>query len=343
MPLLQSFAFPNSIELRAIEQVKLPARLTSDPSFSIFPFEGAQSHILEWTQEDSYGGMQQMRGLNGKPPRVTPVGERSFMMKPGVYGEHMAIDELEMTVRAARAASLSTPVNIDDLVTRRQDQLLTRRLNRISWTNWQLLVSGILISTDTRGAILQKDAYEIQFYKSTVAWSSRTTATPLEDLSNVGAFEEGQSVDFGGGAIAYMNRITAQNFFRNSNPEDLGGMTGGAGQPARTLAGAQIILTGEDLPNVVVFDGGYYDESLNFVKHIPDGKVVVVGRRESGTNLGNFRFTLNVNNPGSEPAPYTKVIDHLDTTVPRLIEVHDGFNGGPVLYYPGSVVVMDVT
>jgi hypothetical protein len=39
------------------------------------------------------------------------------------------------------------------------------------------------------------------------------------------------------------------------------------------------------------------------------------------------------------PGRYEKVIDRLDTRVPRTIEVHRGHNGGLVIYYGSAIIV----
>ena len=78
---MANYSYPTATELMEIEQVKLP-RLTADsPIFKLFPFEGKRSHLLEWEQEDNYGGMQQIRGLDGKPPRVATVGVSARMLR----------------------------------------------------------------------------------------------------------------------------------------------------------------------------------------------------------------------------------------------------------------------
>jgi hypothetical protein len=75
---------------------------------------------------------------------------------------------------------------------------------------------------------------------------------------------------------------------------------------------------------------------------IPNNKVVVVGTRPAGQRVGEYRITRNANNPDLGPGPYMKVVDNGEDKVPREIDVHDGHNGGPVLYYPGAIVVMSV-
>jgi hypothetical protein len=52
-------------------------------------------------------------------------------------------------------------------------------------------------------------------------------------------------------------------------------------------------------------------------------------------------MTRNANNPGAAPGAYQKVVDNTDD-VPRTVIVHDGHNGGPVVYYPSAICVMTV-
>jgi hypothetical protein len=338
-----NYTYPTATELAEIEQVKLPRLVADSPIFRLFPFEGKRSHLLEWEQEDNYGGLAQIRGLNGKPPRVVPVGAKSFLMKPGVYGEFMAIDEMERTLRRAYGA-FNTPASLDDLVMRRQDQLLLRRLNRIEWLCWQLAIYGYFRVMDNKNAVVHTSGYANQQYTAAVAWDAADTATPkpLYDFRAIQLLGRGQSADFGPGATAYVNRVTANHLMANTNPADLGKKLTVGLNPVTSVQSMNTILSLEGLPNVEVYDDGYHDEDGTWYQWIPDGKVLVVGRRQSGAPLGNFRFTFNVNNPGGEPAPYTRVIDRTEDTIPAEVEVHDGFNGGPVIYHPGSLVVMNV-
>jgi hypothetical protein len=49
-------------------------------------------------------------------------------------------------------------------------------------------------------------------------------------------------------------------------------------------------------------------------------------------------MTRNANNPNMKPGAYMKVFDRGEATVPRSIDVHDGHNGGPCIYYPSALV-----
>src|SRR5438046_2228521 len=96
---MSTFVYPTSSELITVAQDKTP-RLTKDrPIFDIFPIRSVDSHLLRWEQKDNYLGLQQIRGLNGDPARVSRVGGKVYQMEPGVYGEFLRIDEQELTTR----------------------------------------------------------------------------------------------------------------------------------------------------------------------------------------------------------------------------------------------------
>jgi hypothetical protein len=104
------------------------------------------------------------------------------------------------------------------------------------------------------------------------------------------------------------------------------------------------VLGGEALPQLVVHDEGYLDDDGVFQNFIPNNRVIVVGVRP-GAKLGEYQMVRNATNPNMEPGAYTRVWD--SNTVdggrpPRLIEVHDGHNGGPALMFPGDIVLMTV-
>jgi hypothetical protein len=338
---IQTYVFQTPTELREVENLKLPRLVNNSIIFRWFPLEYRRAFHLEWSQKDMYGGMTQIRSLNGRPPRVAPVGERSFLMKPGVYGEYMLVDEYEMTMRAVNRLA-DGPIPLNDLVGQRQDQLLVRRLNRMEWLCWQLALYGQFIVQDVRGVIAHRDAYPVQNYVAPVVWSDRTNARPLDDLNQINLFGRGTGTDFGRRATLVINRITANHLSNNINPADLGGKKVGGGNTITTLPEVNTIFLGNDLPEVVVYDETYLDENNNQVPYIPNGKGVVFGALNNGETIGNFRFVFNANNEGGEPGPYMKVIDKSEWTVPAEVEVHDGWNGGPVIYYPGSIVTVDL-
>lgn len=338
---MATYVYPSAAEIQQIAQDKMP-RLTQDrPIFDIFPVRSVNESLLIWEQLDNFKGLQSVRGLSGQPARVTPVNLRQYQMQPGVYGEFIPINELELTTRRV-AGTFGSPIDITDLVLEKQDQLLNRRLDRIEYIGWTLLATGTFSVSAPNGGVLHTDTFSIQTYSAGVGWSTSATSTPLADFSAVQLLSRGHSVDFGASATAFMNRATFNYLRSNTNSADLyGRRTQGLGT-FNNLQGINQLLMGDDLPKVVVYDQGYLDDSGTFQPFIPANKVVVVGKRPAGQPIAEYRMTRNANNPDLAPGPYMRVIDTGEISIPRAIEVHDGHNGGPVIFFPSAVVVMSV-
>jgi hypothetical protein len=318
---MATFTYPTSAELRAIEQDKMPRLLETRPVFDIFPIVNSDQHHLRWEQYDNFTGLQQARGLNGEPSRVTRVGAKIYQVEPGIYGEFLRIDEVELTLRR-QMGTWNRPISIDDLVVQAQDQLLLRRLDRIEKIVWDLVTTGTFSVPGPNGTTIYTDTYTLQTYSAGVSWGTVATATPLQDFRAVQLKSRGRSVNFGA---------------------HLGGKRVAGLQSILGRADINRVLTMEDLPTIEIYDEGYIDDSNNFQLYIPNSKVVVVGQRPAGQLIGEYRFTRNANNPNMAAGPYTKVFDTGEVKVPRSLEVHDGHNGGPVCFYPSAIVVMTVS
>lgn len=334
-----TYIFPSNSELMMIERDKLPRLTQNRPIFEILPLKNVDSHILLWEQLDNIIGLQQVRGLNGAPLGVNPLGGKSYEGQPGVYGEYIPIDEIKLTARR-QWGSYNKPVDITDLVMEAQDQLLERRLNRIEYNGWRLLIDGTFSALGHEGQVLHTDTYTLQSFTANVAWSTPATSTPLADLRQVQIKARGHSVNFGRQAKVYMNQVTANYMFANTNAADLYGRRVTGLATINSQAQMNELLTMDNLPNIVIYEEGYYDANNVFQLYLADGEAVVVGVRQTGVPIGNYQFTRNANNPDMAPGPYMRVIDTLETKLPREINVHDGHNGGPVLMFPSAICRM---
>lgn len=338
---MATYSFPTAAELTEISQ-ELMIRLEADrPIFKLFPTRTVDNDVLLWDQKDNYKGLQQVRGLNGEPPRVKPVGHKRYRMEPGYYGEHTLIDEAELTRRAQRG-SFTEVISIEDLVGEQQELLLERRLDRIETICWTLLATGTFSVTGPAGVVLHTDSYTTQTYTASPAWATVATATPLADLRAVQLLARGHGVSFGGDATAYTNQATFNSLVSNTNPADVYGRRQAGFGTFNNLTDINKLLTGDNLPELVIYDGGYLNDAGTFTLFIPNNKVIVVGKRPGQQTVGEFRFTRNVNNLESLVGPYQRIIDRGPEDIPRKIEVHDGFNGGVVIQFPSSIVVMTV-
>lgn len=336
----QTLIYPQNAELRTIERDMLPVLEQDDPVFSIMPIEEVNSSVVMWEQEDDFVGLQQIRGMNGAPPVVKSVGGKRFVYEPGIYGEHMNVDEMEMTLRRGWG-DFATPVDISDLVRRRQDQLMTREVSRLKQIAWTLLSTGTFSILNQDGVVLHTDTFALQTLSAAMAWATVATATPLVDFRNAKLLGRGHSVNFGSQARAYANSTTVNSLLNNANAADLFGKRISGGNTFNSLADFNRIFLENDLPQVVEYDEGYKNEAGAFTLFLPNNKVIIVGRRSDGGRIAAYHKTRNANNEGFAPGSYVKVVDDMDR-VPRQVEVHRGHNGGPCIYFPSAIIILTV-
>lgn len=349
---MPTYAYPQVRELREIGAEKLARAAEGRVGLQVLPIRNVNAGIIQWTQRDNYSGLQSLRGLDGAPFHVQHDGKSTFTVQPGVFGEFMTIGENELTNRAGSVTGESV-IDLSDAIMERQDILINRELDRIEAIVWALLVTGTYaVSSDTGVGLSFTDTFTLQTHTAS-DWSTAATATPLLDFRTVQQKAAGYSVTFGSSAKAYMNRVTANRLLGNTNAADLGGKRTLGGGTINSIAETNRILMGEDLPEIVIYDQGYFASksdagSNTLTKYIPDDKVVVVGARTNGEVIGEYRMTRNAANPGYAPGSYDIIKDFTGNApdgsrhVPPRIEIHRGHNGGPVLYHPSAICVMSV-
>jgi hypothetical protein len=341
------YVYPTNRELSSIAPEKIARASANRVGFQVMPMRDVRAAVVAWSQADNYFGLQQLRGLDGAPTHVKPVGLNRYTYEPGVYGEFMTVTETELTLRSGSVMG-DVPVPVEDLVLERQDQLIVRELDRIEFMIWTLLTTGTFSVALPGGQVGFTDTFTLQTASAAVAWGTSATATPLADFRSVALLGAGKGVQFGAGARAYMNRVTANKLMANTNASDLAGRRIGGGNTLLSIADINMINVSQDAPTIVVYDEGYYNDSNVFTRFIANDKVVVVGQVTNGERIGEYVKTLNANNPGRAPGSYSFVVDRANGTngekrVPPNMEVHQGHNGGPVLYRPGSIVVLTVS
>jgi len=327
-----------------IEQDLRPRLERDRPVFEIMPTEERDEFYIAWEQRDNYTGLQHLRGLDGPPSRVQKIGAKRYLYEPGVYGEFIQLNERELTVPVRALGTWGDRMDLSQVIFGHQEHLLQRQLDRIESMIWMLLTTGTFTITDN--GVTHQDSFDLITYDAST-WATIATATPLADLRAVALLSRGHSVSFGAGSVAWMNQTTANNLLANRNATDIGGqlsVTIAGVQPlTRSLETINQFFIGQGLPSIRVYDGGYLDDAGVFTLYIPDGKVVLVGRRAGNQQLGVYRFVRNATNPSMGPQPYMIVVDHGEDRVPRTIELHAGHNGGPCLFYPGAIAILDVS
>ena len=339
---MPTFTYPSNAVLTTVAQDKVPVLEVNRRIFDIMPIEEQDASVIIWDQLDNYQGLQSLRGINGEPPIIQQTGSKQYVERPGYYGEGELIDEIQLTERR-RLGTYNEPVSLDDLVMEKQDKLLNRRLDRIEWIGWTLLTTGTFSVSTKNGAVAHQGTYTIQPYSAAVGWGTPGTSTPLADFSAVQLLARGHSVNMGATAKAYMNRVTFNNMRTNTNSADVyGRRTAGLGTP-NNLELLNSLLTGDDLPQIVIYDDGYLADTTGiFTPFIPNNKVVVVGQRPAGQSVAKYIMTRNANEPNMAPGAYMYVADFREEGKAPSVGVFDSHNGGPIIQYPSSVIVMSV-
>ncbi len=343
-----SFVYPTNMELTQIDQDFLPVLSQSNPIFELFPLKERDASVLKWEQRDNYLGLMQARGQQGEYPSIQSVAINAFELTPGRYGEHALIMGKEIEDRRG-FGQVNAPIDVRDIVVERLEQTATRHFNLMSYICWTLITSGYYSIVGPNNAVVKRDAVIVQNFDSVVNggsyWSTASSSTPLADFRAVQLFHRGHSIAFNSSSTAWMNLKTKNYMLSNTNTADLFGRRNAG---LETIEGVDALNTAvlmkDDLPKVTVYDEGYKDSNNVFQPFIPDGIVVLMGKRLNGAALGEFTFTRNADN-GSSSAPLVKVVEKGTTPnspPPMAIEVYRGFNGGPRLFYGNAIVVMKV-
>lgn len=341
-----SYSFQTNSVLTEVSQTLVQSATLDDPIFKIFPIRQRNASRLRWSIKDNYKGLMKLRGLGGEPTSIQRVATNVYEDIPGVYGEFATIDEIEMTNRAAGfPTGTAIPVSVNDLISESQEQLTLRQVQRMKQICWTLAITGSFTVALPTGGTGHSGSYSAQTVTVSPLWSTTATATPLKNFRDLQpTYGFGTSNQFGSMATAWMNSATLNYGLSNTNAADFGGRRVNVGGTLNGIADFNKVLLDQQTPQINVWDDGYIDDTGTFQLYIPTGKILVVGKRPDGETPGEFQMTRNAVSGSS--APYSHVDDRANPGprqgIPPRIDVHQGFNGGPVLERASQLVVMTV-
>lgn len=340
--------YPTNGELIVLQRELFPRFRAGRLGLDLMPFRTTDRAEIIFNTPDNFRGMQQWRGL-GKPSHS--VGDRYnhfgnwCKLTPGYWGEWDELQEEFMTLAANPRSSCNEPYDLTEAIMDLQDRLMVRRLNRVEFNIWQSLIYGRYEALNSLGQVVHSATFNINFVSSTIPWSDADNSTPLGDMRCVKLLGRGTSADFGNCARYYMNEVTLNCLYRNRNPWDLGKHGQSACCDPMSLDKINESLRAQGLGSVVVYEGGWLDESDNFHTYIPDGKVVVIGCRPGNVDIGRYFLTRNAvdcaQRTGVGSGFWEFIFDNCGERPPRTIELHDGHNGGPAILYPRAIAVLE--
>ncbi len=287
-------------------------------------------------------GVQAARGLDGATQPAKLPGFDQFASDPAYYGDHIRLSEKDLVERR-QAGDWMAFDNQGTLTGKAAEYLERRQGDRMEKNVFDLLVNGSYDGQDAQGRSKYFDIYAIQRYTPGTLFSNLSGSSPLTFLRDtIATAELGVSVDFRGGEML-MNRVTLNLILSNTNANDLGGKRFDIGQTLNSVEELNDILLANDLPKVRLYNEGFYPDTGGFQRFIPNGRIIILGKRTDGEPIGEYWLTRAAQN-GGRPGWWTDVVDNTSGALadPPHVLVKAGHNGGPKLWYPEAALSLTV-
>lgn len=332
---MPTYDYPQPVEMQRIANDKANTLRKNSIIWDFFREESSLASELRWFVKDNFFGMQQWRGIGGRPLQVSPIGENEFVAKAGSFGEFRGIHEREL-MGYLDPANPTTVIDLTQTIMETQEQLLDREYTLKNFILWKLLVDGTFSVAGPNGQVAYSGAYTQASFTASVPWATVATATPMKDILGLPILGRGRKVNFGRGARLLLNQTTANYLVLNRNAADLGGRLVNSGSTLNTLEDVNRVMESNNCPRIEVCEEGYFDDSNTWTLFIPDNKFVLVGTRPDTAAVGRYVNTANPNSM-SGMGSYSK-FKIVEDEVPIRAEVHQGHNGGPTLEYPGMIL-----
>lgn len=353
----QGYQYPTAIALReATCQLMQMPDVANDLLLGMFPerFE-PNADMIVFQYENVFCGIQQWRGIgNSLPVANIQTSHRECVVMPGYWGEEAYVDEQEMIRRAVRTAPTGcvTPVDVTDLIAKKDQWLLYRQLNLQRKMAAEALLYGLYEAIDPHtGQPLMRQKYNINETVALISWNDYANSAPFIDMQNwKEQYEASTAIKFGCCGKIIMNRRTFNKIVRNTNPANWSFLFGryctDCGQT--TLERINEQLCAHDLPQIVLYNESYFEctgtpiYTNGLVANarrwfIPDDWVIMVGCSDCGP-IGERFYTRNANSCGGIFAgPVSQVVDYCEKP-PRRISVMRHWNGGIALSMPRAIV-----
>lgn len=340
---------PTTIEMQGAIKVKLladlylPRAMESRELLKIFPMNKVNETDLIYERRQIQTGLQYARGVDGKTNPVKKWGTDQYRVSPGYYGDHWTITESEL-VNLREPGSWEQFESVSAHVARGTEHLVKRFLDRCEYSIAQILTTGSYSAGNVEGAEKHNDIFSVDQYTPSTLFSDEANSIPLTYLRNlVATLELGKSVNFRKGFML-MSRPTVNLILKNSNAADLNGVRLQYGSTIKNVDDLNDLMLSNDLPPVKVYDAGYYADppgtAPTFNRFITNGKIVMVGVRDDGEQVGEYRLTRAAQNGSSAPGEWYTVEDRTQKSPPQII-LAAGHNGGPVAYYPEGIAIVN--
>jgi Phage major capsid protein E len=348
----QVYQFPTNVALDRLTQ-EYAVQREKLLGIQILPFQDEWVQIVQWDELDNESGITAPHALGADVKISQRPGSKLRQYTPAHFKEGELIKEDEMLM-ARQYATLGNVINLDDAVGRRLRARIDKDFLRAEQLAWGALGGSINVNEN---GVKVAETFPVQTYPIMTLWSNRSDSTPLKDFNGASLLFRGTGAT-GKGAKAYMNQTTANALLENTNDDDIHGFRSQNFLSLTfTVEEANKVLEGRGLPTIEVYDEGYYVSKDDFRTFLADGEVRIVGKRPAGQKVGDTALTPSLHRivqgrqaPGffsiiecnGQPSMGTFSAASLGASSNPKIQITTGWYGGPRLYYPRSVIKMQV-
>lgn len=347
-----TYKFPTNVELDMMTREYVINREKFKGQM-IIPFKETMAQKVQWDELDNERGMTTPHQMDADPKVTERPGSQLREYTPAYFKESELIKESEL-LNARAFATLGGVVNIDQLVAERLRSRIDKDFIRAEWLRWQMLLGSISINEN---GVKVNETFAVQTHNPAVAWNNTANAKVLTEIEAAALKFYGTGAT-AAGAMLYVNRPTLNNILANTNQADIAAFRN-ANYLNLTYSLEELnkVFEARGLPMLMLYDEGYIDANGDFQTFIPEGKAILVGKREGSMPMGSFMLTpsLHKTSNGMPAGGFFSLVtvngetnntgmvnlSALGAAANPKISVTTGFYGGPTLFYPKSIIVIN--
>lgn len=340
MALQGVYTITQNVELSALEAERQRTIDLTTAGAQILPLADHDTDQVMWEIRDNVNGLLFVRDEDAPLPTRAQPGVKRYGVPPGIFGEQRTVPEQQL--RSKRTiGDLGAPINVDDELSMLQQDLAIQMNWTFEYIRWRLLCLGSVTVAKQDGTLVEVARLDNwTTVAPAIPWTTYATAVPLQFIADRVAAYVGLGYDFGPGSKLFMNFVTLQYLFNNTNANDLFGKRQQFGATINGVADLNQVLLARGLPVIQIVEDSYLDTSGVAQRMIPDGYVVHVGNHwANGMRAGEFVLTRNGIRPNHVGIYANNGLLPVEPNLPYTVRAA---NGGPRLNYPNQVKVYKV-
>ena len=342
-----TYTYPTNVSLDMVTQ-EYVAQTDKLRGEQLMSFEDTKTQVVQWDELDAMRGMTSPHVMGTDPKIDIRQGSKLRQFEPIPFKETDLVKENEL-LKARQYGTLGGVVNLSEMIARIAKDRVDKNRIRCEWTRWQAFKGQLNI---VENGVRVNETFPVQSYTPLVTWDNRGTAKILQDVNAIKRMFRGTGASIGG-AVAIGNSTTISAMLENTNNSDLAGFRSeNFRNTTYDLADMNKIFAARGLFALEENDEGYIDDNGSFQTWVDDGELLIFGKRPAGQSLGKWLMTPTLHRSSNGmPAPGMFEIIEVNgqpstgSTVVQLgqhknpkIEITGGVYGGPVIYYPRSIV-----